>query len=736
MRRHLFHIKLSFAGLGLATCFLLSACGGSGNASPQPPSAPSTFLLGGTVTGLGPAATLNLVNGADSLTVSANGAFSFPTKLAAGIAYNVTVVTAPGRACVVTDGAATMGSADVTKIAVKCAPFLLAGLEAAVHAPAGVAVDKNGNAFAIDPVNQLIVKLSKAGVASTLAGAKGVHGSQDGTGTAASFHFSSLSRMLADEDGNLIVTDTCNALLRKVTPGGVVTTIAGTLAHLCNNYVEQDSRVPVDGVGKAAVFAEPMQIALDKNGDYLVYDFPYELVRRVTPAGVVTTQSWVTDPAGGINVSTIAIDKSGTLYVAGVSQADHRPHVWKIVDGKAMSFVGGATTPGMETASVDGLGAAAGFANIGAMVADGAGLYLSDRFSIRRITPEGSVTTIAGGDTSGAADGIGKAVRFGLISGMALDPDGNAVLGESDQNTMRVVTPAGVTSTLAATPRVRDYVDATGAAARFDNAGQPGVDPDGNVYVADSIQHVVRKISPGGEVSLFAGIPGSKGGANGPAGVATFSSPRALAVDRNGTVYVSDLNGIRKIAGGMVTLMADMRGASSIVSLAIDADGNLAAADTGTVYLISAAGARTEIDSGKAIAALNLGSRFAYFIPQGIVYDAAGNLYISDTGNIVVYKYSKAGVMSLFAGTPTVEGDADGPVGTATFGFYTVEWLTIDGGGNLYLSGQGKLRKISPAGLVSTPALAWGNPNLLGLAFGKGMLYGTTRYAVLQLRLE
>jgi sugar lactone lactonase YvrE len=730
-------LKFCVAAVFVLATGILAGCGGS-HAAPGPVSASgSRFAVGGTLSGLARGASVTINNGSDSISMQSNGSFAFPVKLEKGASYNVTAVNPTGHICTVKDGVGNVGTADVTKISIACTAMVLAGVEGAVKSPVAVAIDANDNTFVLDTANQVIVKFTKAGIASTLAGSKGVRGSQDGVGGAASFHFSQHSSAAVDAQGNLLVSDSCNGLLRKVTPSGVVSTIAGARGPRCKNYINGEEVQPVDGTGAAAVFVFPSAIAIAKNGDVLVADDVAAFVRRVTPAGVVTTENYFAESVYQLAIQALAFDKNGALYVATGAGANK---VWKVQDGQAVFLAGGSPWQGSPSLPSDGTGAAVAFLTIVGIAADSSGnLFVADGHSIRRMTPGGTVTTIAGGVDSGTANGRGAAAGFGVPSGIGVDSSGNAVVSQYDQSNLRVVTPTGDVSTFGGTPNTRDYVDGAGAEARFDNASALAAGSDGTLYTIDTVKHVIRKVSPTGDVSLFAGIPGTKGGVNGPLAVATFNVPRAIAVDKNDIVYVADANGIRKIAAGVVSLLADTRLNGAVFALAADADGNVAASMSikGTVLQISPAGAVTTIvDRFQAMAALNLQDKFGIFLPQGIVYDAAGNLYISDTGNIVVYKFSKAGTLALFAGTPTVEGDADGPVGTATFGFYSLDWMTADAAGNLYLSGQGKLRKISPTGLVSTPSLAWGNPNLLALAYQKGVLYGMTSFALMQLPVE
>lgn len=716
---------------------LLAGCGGGGNsgtpAAPTPV-VPVRYAVGGTVTGLATGATVTVSNGAEALSVTANGQFTFPTRLEAGAAFSVSAANPAGHVCKVKDGAGSIGGADATKATVSCTPFVLAGVQGAIASPAGVAIDAAGNAFVIDSVNQLVMKVSSAGVVSALAGTSAVRGSKDGIGGAASFNFNGASRLVIDTTGNLIATDTCNGLLRKITQAGVVSTIAGSPQRNCLNYYYAPLGDSTDGTGAAARFSYPTAIAIDAHGKMAVVDYGSPSIREVTPAGVVTTARYLPRSPQTYVVTDLAFDPSGTLYMSSTGGGSK---FWKVQAGTAVFVAGGATLPPAPALPPDGAGSAAGFRTIRGVAADKDGsLVIADGSLIRRMTAAGVVTTLAGGAETVPVNGPGSAARFGSLAGLALDGSGNAVVAEADQGRLRLVSPLGVASAFGAMPMMRDYVDGQGAAARLSSSTSLTAGPDGTLYITDALRHVVRKVSPTGEVSLLAGIPGSPGTANGAAAAATFTTPRAVTVDKDGVVYVADANGIRKIAAGVVSQLAGA-GMHTIFALAVDSDGNLAATNSAEVYRITPSGAVTVlVDADKAAGAVAAGANFGTFIPIGVVADTAGNLYIADEASAVVFKYSKAGVLSVFAGTPNVEGDVDGAVGIAKLGFYSIDFLTIDEAGNLYLSGQDKLRKISPVGVVSTPVLPWGTPVLQALAYSKGTLYGTTYYAILQTPVE
>ena len=182
------------------------------------------------------------------------------------------------------------------------------------------------------------------------------------------------------------------------------------------------------------------------------------------------------------------------------------------------------------------------------------------------MTPSGVVSTLAGSPgVEGSADGTGSAARFNGPTGVAVDSSGNVYVADTENHTIRKVTPGGVVTTLAGTAGVFGSADGTGSAAKFNHPFRVAVDSSGNVYVADTDNHTIRKVTPGGVVTTLAGSAGVKGSADGS--VARFKDPSGVAVDSRGNVYVGDTSNltIRKVTpGGMANPLAGTAGVNGV----------------------------------------------------------------------------------------------------------------------------------------------------------------------------
>jgi len=330
------------------------------------------------------------------------------------------------------------------------------------------------------PESKAKIPESNAWMVTTLAGS-GTAGSADGTGTAA--QFSGPRGVAVDSSGNVYVADTLNNRIRKITPEGVVSTLAGSTSGFA------------DATGTAAKFDRPQGVAVDSSGNVYVADYSNNRIRKITSAGVVTTLAGdrAEGDANGTGTaarfhspSGVAVDSSGNVYVA--DRSNHR--IRKITPEGVVSTLAGTATPG----HVDTRGTEAKFNFPERVAVDSSGnVYVADtnNHRIRKITPEGEVTTLAG-STRGFADGAGTKAWFDEPIGVAVDSSGNVYVADSYNHRIRKITPAGVATTLAGS--TADSADGTGTAAKFHSPIGVAVDSSGNVHVADSNNHRIRKI--------------------------------------------------------------------------------------------------------------------------------------------------------------------------------------------------------------------------------------------------
>jgi sugar lactone lactonase YvrE len=411
---------------------LLTACGGGG--SPATPATPITYTVSGSIAGL-EASGLALTNGGDTIrAVAGDARFSFAQKLSNGASYSVNITTQPlgFQLCNLTGPASgTIASADVTAIAVNCTSTL--------------------------------------GLVSTIAGTDGaIGGYVDPLTTTA---FSNPYHIAVDAAGTIYVADNGNSSVRKIS-GGVVTTLAG-------NGVDGNT----DDVGTQARFGSPLGIAVDDAGNVFVTDGTNRNIRKIAPNGAVTTvaSKGLTSPSG------IAVDKAGNLFVADTY--DNR---------------------------------------------------------IRKITPAGEVSNFAGSGNMGEVDGPGEAASFSFPVGICIDATGNLYVSDSAGNRIRKITPTGAVSTLAGSGLFGGKADGPTASATFHQPIGITIDNAGFIYVAEMSNNLVRKLSPSGQVSTLAG--GGVGyKTDGLGSIASFASLKGIAADNHGNLIVADGTRIRKL---------------------------------------------------------------------------------------------------------------------------------------------------------------------------------------------
>lgn len=334
------------------------------------------------------------------------------------------------------------------------------------------------------PVNQ--------GVVTTFAGS--TTGSTDGTGTNATF--SGPYGVALDVSGNLYVPEQIGRRIRKITPEAVVTTLAG------NGAISS-----LDGTGTNATFNQPMGVTVDTSGNVYVGESSGQRIRKITPAGVVTTLAG--DGIGGSvngngtntrfrNPVGVALDASGNLYVG-----DNANHAIRKITPSAVvtTFVGVAlnTSLGYQ----DGTGTNAKFYHPTGIAFDSAGtLYVCDSYNhrIRKVSPEGVVTTFVGSGTGqGTAtgsfgDGTGTNASFNQPYGIAVDSEGTVYVGDLRNQRVRKITPEGVVTTLAGSGPTGAFADGTGGDARFYSPRGIAITPAGVMYLADQTNQRIRKI--------------------------------------------------------------------------------------------------------------------------------------------------------------------------------------------------------------------------------------------------
>lgn len=441
---------------------------------------------------------------------------------------------------------------------------------------------------------------------TTFAGQAGARGNVDGTGTAARFF--GPSGIVADGAGGFYVADALNNTIRRVTSGGVVTTVAGGNVNEITNLPE---RGYADGAGRTALFSTGFSVTAGTDGPLIVANY---------------------------GALTMALDSAGHLFVA-----DTLNHVIRKITaaGVVSTFAGAAGSSG----SVDGTGAAAKFsAPYGVAVDPSGNIYVADagNNTIRKITPAGVVSTFAGrdGSNAGSVDGSGSNARFNNPSGLAADGAGNLYVADTNNHAVRKITGAGAVTTLAGLAGARGSSDGLGLSARFNGPTGIAADSAGTLYVADTGNATIRKISPGGAVSTIAGSAGVAGSADGTGNAVRFTTPYGIAVDPAGNVFVAD-SGNNAIRKGVVATAA---------AVTIQTQPKSQFVNVGSRVLLSVAATSTPAPTfqwRKNNVSLAGATTATYTIAAAQFADEASYTVVVTTGNVSVT--SSAAVLQVFA---------------------------------------------------------------------------------------
>ncbi|MHB8519486.1 MAG: NHL domain-containing protein [Limisphaerales bacterium] len=572
----------------------------------------------------------------------------------------------------------------------------------------GEAVDRFGNLFIADQVNNRIRKVDTNGIITTVAG-NGAPGFSGDGGPAASASLSSLGGVALDTSGNLFIA--ANYRIRKVDLNGTITTVVGNGSQ---GY---------SGDGGAATNASlnnPLAVAVDALGNIFIADSANNRIRKVDVNGIITT-------VAGLSASDIAVDGSGNLFVA----ANYR--ILKVdVNGIITTVAGNENSgdywgndPSDGGAATNQLLAATGVA------VDGSGnLFIADRdhLRIRKVDVKGIITTVAGGGINDPGDGRAATnARLSSPSGVRVDVLGNLFIVDGGMDggngRIRKVDVNGIITTVAGNG-LPGYSGDGGPAIHASLSSLDGVavDASGNLFIADTANNRIRKVGTNGIITTVAG-----GGTHVPLGTAatnaTLSHPAGVAVDAWGNLFIAD-------AGSGDVYKVDTNGIINSVNagtfgeflnapsgVAVDARGNVFIADTGNRSVLhvdtngiitTVAGNGSSGFSGDGGAATN-----ASLGPYGVAVDASGNLFMADRNNHRIRKVDTNGIITTVAGNGATydnwesEGYFSGDGGAATNASLDYpSGVAVDAWGNLFIadSGNNRIRRVDVNGVITTVA--------------------------------
>jgi sugar lactone lactonase YvrE len=559
--------------------------------------------------------------------------------------------------------------------------------KAQLNLPSGVVADKKGNIYISDRSNDRIRVVNKKGIIRTYAGS-GVAGFQGDAGPALKAQLDKPFGITLDKAGNLYIADRNNNRVRKVSPDGIITTVAGDGGF----FFMGDN-----GPAYRASVAAPTGVAVDKKGNLYIADRNNNRIRVVDKFGMIRTVAGTgqqgyngdSEVARETNLYLpfgLAIASNDDLLV--IDRSHYRIRRISPKSGKVETVAGN----GLKLFAGDGgpaTGATLSFPH-GMVVDKDDNLIFSDKghFRIRKITPEGVINTIGGnGKRGNVGDNIpALEANFYNVMTIAQGPTGD----------MFMSSPSGFVSLIRRFDKkgvIHDFIDTAkpkylesirkskykglvqkGAVATITQFSDIVFDPKGNLFISDRLNHQIRKIDYEGNISTIAGTGDSDhDGDGGPALEATFRDPNALASDKKGNIFVADTanNLIRKIdTKGIITTFAgngdhaDSGDGGPALEAAIRSMDDIEFSPQGELHILgtNTHKVRKITKDGKIVTVVGKGS--AGFFgddgpainamlknPAAISFDSKGNLYIADMGNNRIRKVDKKGIITTFAGT-------------------------------------------------------------------------------------
>jgi uncharacterized protein (TIGR03437 family) len=556
----------------------------------------------------------------------------------------------------------------------------------------GIAADASGNLYVSDAANHRVRKLSPSGIITTVAGT-GVAGFSGDGGPAVAAQLNAPYGLAADSHGNLYIADLGNARVRWVRPDGIIATIAGGGSIPPGQWNDGSTATVVS-------FVSPRNLALDGAGNLYFSDFGGHRVYRLAPDGSVSAAAG-TGASGysgdGIAATrsriayptAVAIDNQGSLYIA-----DSQNHlIRKVVSGVIYS-IGRAATPtglaldaaGTLYAADRGAGLILRMPAIGPATAlnapardlcVGAGgfLYAADGTVVRRISSGIATVAAGGGNLAFGDNGPAASARLNHPSGVAADALGNIYIADRDNHRIRRVTPDGTISTVAGTGVAGNGGDG-GAATQAQLNAPSGVSLDaaGNLYIADTGNHRVRQLTPSGQI-----VPVVSTG---------LVAPVYALADGSGNVYVAD-------SGGGKIFRVGTTGAMTTVLDRLESPGGLALDGSGNLYFTEAAGKHVR-RLGPAGDVTGFGEGF-WSAPRGIAANNAGDVWVADSGLARILHIDSNGHITSVAGDGSLGFKGDG--GAALAAEIGYPWAIAAGpGGTLYIADldNDRVRLLSP----------------------------------------